>query len=450
MLQKSSDDREQLLRYAQDLAVIVRREKEKNAALLKIVGDLEEARQKLLLEIEQRTALQRELEQAKEAAEEASQFKTDFMNNMSHELRTPLNGIMGMCSLLEMTSLDAEQRDFLALLKKSARRQLRLVDALLNVDLLNSDALQLELEEFDLAQAVRTTLAPLRDIADSKGLNFKIDLDKALPKIVSQDRTYLMQAVFNLVDNAVKFTAQGEIRVAVEVESRSNGHCLIRFTVRDTGIGISEASVGKIFRSFVQAERSYTRSFEGAGLGLSIARKILEKMGSEIQVDSEPGRGSTFSFSLNVPLGKADRSDRPPCDAQLLPSLRILVVEDEAVNRFLASHFLTNKGHAVTQAINGREAVTFCQEQGFDLILMDISMPVMDGLQATQAIRESRDFMVRPDIPIIALTGHVLPGDRERFLASGMDGYLGKPIDVPLLFEEINAVMRKCFSMARA
>ena len=211
----------------------------------------------------------------------------------------------------------------------------------------------------------------------------------------------------------------------------------------DSGIGIPEACLSKIFRSFVQAERSYTRAYEGAGLGLSIARKILEKMGSDIQVESQPGRGSSFSFLLKVPLGsRTGLAASPHLEAQPRAPLRILVVEDEAVNRFLATRILSKEGHAITTAVNGWEAVGLCQQQDFDLILMDISMPVMDGLQATQAIRQSYDFRVRPDIPIIALTGHVLPGDRERFLASGMDGYLGKPIDVPLLLQEINAVMR--------
>jgi hypothetical protein len=371
------------------------------------------------------------------------------MANISHEVRTPLNGIIGMTELVLANPMGEEPRQYLQLVRASADSLLHIINDILDFSKVEAGHLQFDATPFDLASRLATTLQPLGLTARRKGLSFSVHVADTLPTVVVGDAGRFGQVLINLVGNAVKFTTQGGVRVDVEQAPSRPGDpaalVRVRASVRDTGIGIPADKHAVIFEAFTQADGSTSRRFGGTGLGLSIAARIVKRMGGTLHVSSTPGDGSTFTLVVPFERGSEDMPALPTdglsrllghIDAPPLPSVelvktprpvRVLLVEDNPVNQRLAHEILSRRGHRVTVAENGREALARLSEAIFDIVLMDVQMPEMNGLDATRAIRAGERSTAR-HLPIVAMTAHAMAGDRERCLAAGMDEYLTKPI----------------------
>jgi signal transduction histidine kinase/ActR/RegA family two-component response regulator len=385
-----------------------------------------------------------DLEAALVRANEASRAKTEFLGTMSHEIRTPLNGVIGHAGLLFETALDEEQREYARAVRESAESLRLIVDDILDFTQLDAGRIALQLADFDLRVVLQEASAAARAEAEKKGLELRSYVDSDVPDRVRSDPLRLKQVLAHLLSNAVKFTATGSVTLKIALDGSEDGRCLIRFAVIDTGIGLAPEARASLFAPFSQLDSSSTRSHGGTGLGLAICAHLVRLLGGKLGVESEQGSGSLFWFTAWVePVvcparGDADAAEaRRPSSASL-----VLVVEDNPVNQRMALHMLRKGGYGADLAENGEVALEKLSKTDYALVLMDCSMPVMDGFEATRRIREL-EAQRGGHVPIVALTANAMPGDRERCLEAGMDGYLAKPVTTEQLVAKIGAFARR-------
>jgi PAS domain S-box-containing protein len=407
-------------------------------------AELEVAREELLAQIDEYEIIQLQLNEAKVVAEAASKAKSEFLANMSHEIRTPMNGVLGMTQLLEMTDLTEEQQEYATALKTSGTNLMSLINDILDLSKIEAGKVEIEWAEFSLQQCIKHVVLMEKAAYSGKGLTLDVAVAENIPHVLLGDQLHIKQILLNLLGNAVKFTERGGVTLSANVLEQHDTTILIQIVVRDSGIGIAPGALDAIFNPFTQEDGSTSRRFGGSGLGLTICRRLAELMGGSIAVESTQGVGSCFTVTLPftistaaavVPSATAHTTD--VWDGQ---PLRVLFVEDDKINITFGTMLLKRLGLEVTVAENGRECLVALENGVFDLVLMDIQMPVMSGEEALQEIRRN-EADSDCHLPIIALTAHSMRGDNEHFRTMGFDGYVSKPLVTGVLLEEMRRVV---------
>ena len=392
-------------------------------------------------ETTKRVQVQNELTKTQKEALSASQAKSEFLANMSHEIRTPMNGVLGMLQLLQKTTLDREQQEYVETALSSGTSLLKIISDILDFSKIEAGKIDLEIRPFCVEAVIRSIAASFDTLINHDQVTFKTYIENDLPSHVIGDETRLRQILFNLIGNAIKFTARGEVTARLSCSATSGGNIRLDFEIKDSGIGIPPKVIATIFDPFVQADSSFRRRYSGTGLGLSIAKRLVELMHGEISVNSEVGRGTTISFFIIVQPATNVHYEKNRPDvvvANNVQSKHVLVVEDEHINAMVVSAMLKKMGHTATVVDNGYKALDMLRKKRFDCILMDIQMPEMDGIETARAIRQNSCDNCS-EIPIIALTAHAMKGDKELFLEAGMNDYLTKPVEI----DDLQNVLKK-------
>ncbi|SFK79389.1 ATP-binding protein [Shimia haliotis] len=402
---------------------------EANQRLTKLAETLETA-------VHLRTA---ELETARVAAEAANEAKSVFLASMSHEIRTPLNGILGMAQALDDSGLTQAQHQLVTVLGESGRLLLSIINDVLDISKIEAGKFDLETVAYSLPELARVMCQHHRVAAEEKGLQFEVTIDDSAKVMAETDPTRLQQVVGNLLSNAVKFTDSGRVSLHMTLEEARNGKAWLKMTVTDSGPGIAKSQQPRLFQRFSQANTSITRMHGGTGLGLAISRRICELMGGSISVKSDAGKGATFVAKVQVvPL-----KERTPADASLsevkevvtLEGLRVLAAEDNKTNQLVLRHMLKKAQVQLTIVPDGKQAIETWSAGAFDMVLMDINMPVMDGLEATRLIREAERAAMKEAVPIIAVSANAMVHQVAGYLSEGMTGHVSKPVSRAVLVE---------------
>jgi len=403
-----------------NLSPVINKEKE----IIGLVG--------ISMDITQRKLNENELKQAKEEAEAGTRAKSEFLANMSHEIRTPMNGIIGMSEILKKTSLNKEQSNYTDIIISSANSLMVLLNDILDFSKIEAGKLDFEITDFELKELIKDVEKISRIRMEEKALEFRTHYDKKIPGFIRGDKYRLKQVINNLMSNAIKFTSKGYIKINVKELERNDNEITIRFEVYDTGIGIKKEKQKDLFRSFSQVDASSTRKYQGTGLGLAISKQLVKLMQGKIGMESTYGKGSCFYFTAKFQMSKEKQIEEASIKtakkqkAIAFKELDILLAEDNLINQKITAHNLIQFGHSIDIADNGEKACKMYMKKNYDLILMDIQMPVMNGYEATAKIR-GMEKKSGKHIPIIALTANAMKGDKEKCLKAGMDAYVSKP-----------------------